>query len=229
MTSIAILQSNYIPWKGYFDLIRSVDKFIIFDEMQYTRRDWRNRNRIKTPQGLLWLTVPVSCKGKYFQKISETKLSDANWAPDHWVKITQNYRRAKYFNEIRDLLEPIYFGEHFDYLSQLNLRLIQSICCYLNITTQILNSCDFTLADEKSERLAGLCRQVEATEYLTGPSAHDYLDESVFHRNGINVKFFDYSGYPVYPQLWGEFEHNVSIIDLLFNCGSSSLLYFTKK
>ena len=97
MKKIAISQSNYIPWKGYFDLINSVDEFILYDDMQYTKRDWRNRNKIKTPQGLQWLTIPVHTKAKYYQKISEVMISDKDWATEHWQKIKQNYFKAKFF------------------------------------------------------------------------------------------------------------------------------------
>src|SRR5579859_8225876 len=137
MKKVAIVQSNYIPWKGYFDLIAAVDEFILFDDMQYTRRDWRNRNQIKTPQGVQWLTVPVLVKGKYHQKIRETEIDGAEWASAHWKALTQNYRRAAHFDEIAAWLEPIYATESFTHLSSLNRRLIGAICAYLHINTAI--------------------------------------------------------------------------------------------
>src|ERR1700754_2429408 len=97
---VAIVQSNYIPWKGYFDLIAAVDEFILYDDMQYTRRDWRNRNQIKTPLGVQWMTVPVQVKGKYYQKIKDTEIDGIDWAEAHWRLLAQNYRRAAHFNEI---------------------------------------------------------------------------------------------------------------------------------
>lgn len=222
---VAILQSNYIPWKGYFDLIASVDEFIIYDDMQYTRRDWRNRNQIKTPQGVRWLTIPVNVKGKYFQKIKETEIAGPEWASEHWNKIVQNYRQAPHFREISDWLESIYLNASYTHLSQLNRRLIEAVCCYLGITTIISNSWDYTLLDGKTERLADLCAQAGGTEYVSGPVAKDYIEEHVFTNRGINLTWFDYSGYPEYSQLWGEFAHGVTILDVLFNCGKDSARY----
>ena len=170
MKKIAILQSNYIPWKGYFDLIAAVDEFIIYDDMHYTRRDWRNRNRIKTPQGVQWLTAPVQVKGKYHQKIKETLIDRSKWALVHWKSLTKNYRRAPYFDEVASLLEPLYLAESYTHLSPLNRRLIEAVCDYLGIKTVISNSCDYTLFDGKTERLAGLCNQAGGTEYISGPA-----------------------------------------------------------
>lgn len=110
MKKVAILQSNYIPWKGYFDLIGAVDEFILYDDMQYTRRDWRNRNQIKTPQGVQWLTVPVRVKGKYEQKIRDTEIDGSDWAVAHWKALVQNYARAPHFAEIAAWLEPLYLS-----------------------------------------------------------------------------------------------------------------------
>lgn len=225
MKKIAILQSNYIPWKGYFDLIGAVDEFIIYDDMQYTRRDWRNRNQIKTPQGLQWLTVPVIVKGKYHQKIRETEISNTEWASLHWKTLAQNYRRAAHFEEIASWLEPIYSEENFTHLSQLNRRLIEEICRYLGIKTAITNSWDYRVDEGKTERLASLCGQASGTEYISGPAAKDYIDEKIFFDKGIKLTWFDYAGYPEYPQLWGDFSHGVTILDLLFNCGGNSHRY----
>ena len=222
---IAILQSNYIPWKGYFDLIAAVDEFIIYDDMQYTRRDWRNRNRIKTPQGVQWLTVPVQVKGKYHQKIKETLIDGSKWALVHWKSLTKNYRRAPYFDEVASLLEPLYLAESYTHLSPLNRRLIEAVCDYLGIKTVISNSWDYTVLDGKTERLAGLCVQAGGTEYFSGPAAMDYIDENVFTEQGIKLTWFEYSGYPEYPQLWGDFVHEVTILDLLFNCGKNAPRY----
>lgn len=122
MKKVAILQSNYIPWKGYFDMIAAVDEFILYDDMQYTRRDWRNRNQIKTPQGVHWLTVPVQVKGKYYQKIRETEIDGTNWASTHWKALEQNYRRAPHYTEIASWLEPLYLEESFTHISPLTAR-----------------------------------------------------------------------------------------------------------
>lgn len=216
---VAILQSNYIPWKGYFDLIAAVDEFILYDDMQFTRRDWRNRNQIKTPQGVQWLTVPVQVKGKYHQKIKETEIDGTAWAVEHWKALSQNYRRAPNFNEIAAWLEPLYLAQKYTHLSQLNNQFLVAICEYLGIKTRISNSSNFQLLEGKTERLADLCAQVGGTEYISGPSAKEYVVENVFTERGIQLTWFDYAGYPEYPQLWGDFTHGVTILDLLFNVG----------
>lgn len=159
MKKVAILQSNYIPWKGYFDLIAAVDEFILYDDMQYTRRDWRNRNQIKTPQGVVWLTVPVKVKGKYHQTIRETEIDGWDWAAAHWKSIVLNYKKAPFFDDIANFLEPIYQRENHRNLSALNRELLEIVCRYLGITTPITNSWDYLLVDGKSERLADLCLQ----------------------------------------------------------------------
>lgn len=222
---IAILQSNYIPWKGYFDMIAAVDEFILYDDMQYTRRDWRNRNQIKTPQGVQWLTVPVSAKGKYHQTIRETEIEGTQWATDHWKTLLQNYRRAPFFTEIASWLEPLYLTAPPSHLSVLNRRFIEAICSFLGIKTTISNSWDYPLSEGKSERLADLCAAAGGVEYISGPAAKDYIEASVFSERGIKLTWFDYAGYPEYPQLWGEFVHGVSMLDLLFNCGPQSRHY----
>jgi len=225
MKKIAIVQSNYIPWKGYFDLIAAVDEFILYDDVQYTRRDWRNRNKIKTPHGLQWLTVPVHVKGNYHQKIRETQISGTEWAREHWKILTFNYKRAPYYAEVSEWLKPVYTENSFTHISQLNRRLIELICAYLHITTTISSSWDYTLTEGRSERLADLCSQAGGTEYLSGPAAKEYIEDSVFVDRGIKLVWFDCQGYPEYPQLWGDFEHGVTILDLLFCCGKQSPLY----
>jgi hypothetical protein len=222
---IAILQSNYIPWKGYFDLIASVDEFILYDDMQFTRRDWRNRNQIKTPQGVQWLTVPVKVKGKYDQKIRDTHINGAGWALAHWKAILLNYKKAAYFDEIAEWLIPIYLKQEHSSLSDLNRLLIEAVCGYLKIGTKISTSWDYELIQGQTERLVDLCCQAGGTEYISGPAAKNYLDEQIFHKKGIEVRWFNYDNYPVYQQLWGGFEHGVSVIDLLFNCGKTSTQY----
>lgn len=225
MKKVAIVQSNYIPWKGYFDMIAAVDEFILYDDMQYTRRDWRNRNKIKTPQGVQWLTVPVHVKGKYHQTIRQTEIDGAEWAAAHWKSLAQNYRRAPHFSKISEWLEPLYFDESFTHISQLNRRFIEAICNYLEIKTAVTNSWDYTLLDGKTERLANLCMQAGGTEYVSGPAAKDYVDRKIFEDMDIKLTWFDYADYPEYPQLWGKFTHGITILDLLFNCGKDSPHY----
>ena len=226
MKTVAILQSNYIPWKGYFDLIARVDEFILFDDMQFTKRDWRNRNKIKTTSGLKWLTVPVITKGKYTQKIFETMILDHSWADQHWNAFLHNYKSSDYFSEVLAILEPVYKNPvAFKTISELNSCLISLICRYLKIDTLISSSSGYTLSPGKTQKLVDLCLQSNATHYLSGPSAKDYIDPTLFQGKNIDLTWMDYDGYPEYQQLWGAFEHNVSIIDLLFNCGPLSSNY----
>lgn len=225
MKKVAILQSNYIPWKGYFDLINSVDEFVLYDDVQYTRRDWRNRNKVKTPNGVKWLSVPVKVKGKYFQSINETKIDGNEWMRIHFQSLCLNYKKSPYFNEICDIIKVIYMKTEIDYLSELNQMFIEIICDYLGITTKISKSSDYALTGDKSERLANLCEQTKADVYVSGPAAKVYLNEDCFCQKNIAVDWFNYPSYPEYPQLWGEFEHSVSVLDLLFNVGPNSARY----
>jgi hypothetical protein len=222
MKKIAILQSNYIPWKGYFDLINMVDEFILYDDMQYTRRDWRNRNKIKTPQGLKWLSVPVKVKGKYFQKINETKISEKDWAKKHWQQIKYTYAKAKYFKEYKDVFEELYMGCNEEYLSQINYKFIIAINEILGITTKIRWSSEFELIDGQTEKLLGICKDCNADVYISGPAAKDYFNEELAKKENIQVEWMDYSGYKEYEQLHPPFEHGVSILDLILNEGSDA-------
>ena len=165
MKKVAIVQSNYIPWKGYFDLINSVDEFILLDEVQFTRRDWRNRNRIKTPAGPVWLTIPVRVKGKYFQKISETEVSDPGWAEHHWKTLTANYGRAPHFSAFCEVLERSYLECNESHLSLINRRFLDAICQILGIGTRIVDSATYGLVEGKTRAAreslrAGKCRCV---------------------------------------------------------------------
>lgn len=223
--TVAIVQSNYIPWRGYFDLVNSVDEFILYDDMQYTRRDWRNRNAIKSPNGVIWLTIPVQVKGKYFQKIKDTAVADDKWPRDHWNAIVHNYSKACYFSEYRDLFQNLYSGSHEKSLSQINYRFISAICRILGIKTTISSSMDYDLTGNKTERLVNLCKQSGATDYLTGPAAKAYVDEELFAQEGISVSYIDYAGYLEYGQLYPPFEPLVSIVDLVFNQGPSATKY----
>lgn len=222
---VAILQSNYIPWKGYFDLINLVDEFIIYDDMQYTRRDWRNRNKIKTPNGLQWLSIAVDAKGKFEQKICETKINDPKWGEAHWKSICQNYTKAPYFKDYREVFESLFLNTKTDLLSNVNFEFIKAICEILEIETKLSWSMDYSVADGKTERLADLCKQAGGSYYLSGPAAKDYIDDKVFADLGIELAYMDYSGYPEYKQVFGEFEHGVTILDLLFNTGPDAKKY----
>jgi WbqC-like protein family. len=223
--TIAVVQSNYIPWRGYFDLINSVDEFILYDDVQYTIRDWRNRNIIKTSSGPLWLTIPVEVKGKYLQKIKDTRISDPTWGRKHWASIIHNYSRAKYFPMYKEFLEDLYLRSEEKLLSQINYRFIVAICQMLGIRTSISWSMDYNLVGDKTERLVHLCKQAGATRYLSGPAAKAYLNEDLFERESIVVAYMDYSGYPEYDQLYSPFEPRVSVIDLILNEGPDATRY----
>lgn len=218
---VAILQSNYIPWKGYFDLIAAVDEFILYDDMQYTKRDWRNRNQIKTPEGVAWISVPVKVKGKFEQTIRETEIEGDGWKSQHLKSFAFNYKKAPHFDEIMALITPLYARE-YTHLSVLNRTFIEAICGYFGIKTKISNSWDYPLGDGKSERLADLTLAAGGTEYISGPAAKDYIEEQIFTDRKLKLSWFDYAGYPEYPQLWEAFAHGVTILDLLFNCGQDA-------
>lgn len=225
MKKAIITQSNYIPWKGFFDSLGQVDVFVVYDDMQYTKRDWRNRNLIKTPQGLKWLTIPVEVKGKYFQKIKDTKIADKTWNLSHWDILKQNYKTAKCFKETAEWLEPLYKNCLYDYLTEVNLHFISGICNQLGIKTEIRYSSEFVLADEKTQRLVNICKDLDVTDYYSGPAAKAYMDETLFEKENIKVHYWNYSGYNEYNQLFPPFEHGVTIIDLLFNEGNEAKKY----
>lgn len=222
MKKIAILQSNYIPWKGYFDLIAAVDEFIVYDEMQYTKNDWRNRNKVKSKNGIEWLTIPVKVDS-ISQKIDETKVFDKKWFKKHQATLQTNYAKANCFNEIKNFIFGLYEeAESKEKLSEINQIFIKGICDFLDIKTKISLSTDYNLIEGKTERLVDLCKQTNATNYLSGPSARDYIDESLFKEKNIILEWMDYAGYKEYNQLNPPFEHGVSILDLIFNEGKNA-------
>jgi hypothetical protein len=226
---VAIVQSSYIPWKGYFDLIASVDEFVLYDSAQFTKRDWRNRNRIKTPEGTRWLTIPVQQKGKRFQRIDETLVAESSWATSHWKTLLHSYRKAPYFDLYHDGLADAYRRVSDElYLSRVNYILLTTVCAELDVQTPITWSNDYVLTGGPTERLLQLCQSLGATDYLSGPAARDYLDESQFRRAGITVSYADYSDYPQYQQLYGPFEHNVTILDLLLNTGPEATKFMKR-
>ena len=225
MKKMAIVQSNYIPWKGYFDFIAYVDEFVLYDDVQYTKGDWRNRNQIKTPHGIQWLSLPIITKGKLTQRISEAMICQKKDVFKlHWKTICQNYQKAPFFKEIEELIYPIYEKKH-EYLSELNDELIKKICAYIGIQTKITKSSDYELTGDKTERVLNICLQGKANEYVSGKAAESYFDENLANKKNIKITWFDYENYPEYKQLWGNFAHDVSIIDLLFNCGPESKKY----
>jgi hypothetical protein len=225
---ILITQSNYIPWKGYFDSISKTDIFIFYDDMQYTKRDWRNRNLIKTPNGLKWLTIPVIVKGKYFQKIKDTKILDNKWIKSHLGILKQNYQGAKFFKEIWPWVESTYHSCNYTYLTEINIHFINEINRFLSLKTEIKFSSEFELHEDKNIRLINLCKDMNGTDYYSGPAAKSYMNEDLFNANNIKVHYFNYSNYPQYTQLYDGFEHGVSILDLIFNEGIDSIKFLNQ-
>lgn len=227
---IAIIQSNYIPWKGYFNIIKCVDEFVLLDDVQYTRRDWRNRNRIKTQSGLRWLSIPVEVKGQYLINIKDVRTAGTDWRLNHWRQIEEAYKKAPYFEWLAPGLKDLYVNDTEQRLSAINHKFIRLINSLLNIDTPIRWSMEFDApAADKSERLVNICKVLQADEYISGVAAKDYLQESLFHRNDIQVRWTDYSNFPEYKQLYDSFEHSVSVIDLLFNEGPASSDFLKEK
>lgn len=223
--TVVVTQSNYLPWRGWFDMLRQADALVILDSVQYTRRDWRNRNRIKTSQGLAWLTVPVEAKGKYHQAVDETRIQGRDWAGQHLRAIALAYARAPCHAEVFPWLEAtLRAAAEEELLSRMNERLIRAVCARLGLGLAISRDSDHIPRAElpaldPSERLAALTEAVGGRRYLSGPAAQAYLDPAPFARRGIEIAWMDYSGYPPYPQLWGGFEPAVSVVDLMLNTG----------
>jgi hypothetical protein len=223
--TVAIVQSNYVPWKGYFDMMRAVDEFILYDDVQYTRRDWRNRNRFKSPAGVRWLTIPVQVKGRYLQRIDETEISDPDWARRHWETVCGWYRAAPCFEQYEQVLGATYLGIEETHLSRINRTFLELLARLLGIDTPMTSSAQYPARGAKTERLLTICEAAGATAYLSGPAARDYFDESAFASAGIDVMWMSYEGYAEYPQLYPPFEHHVSALDLLLNVGSDAAQY----
>lgn len=228
MNKVIITQSNYIPWKGYFSYMRKATHFVVYDDMQYTKRDWRNRNKLVTPQGIKWLSIPIDVKGKFSQKINEAKVADLNWGRDHWNFIETNYRNAPHFKKYAEVFKPLYLNSKSEYLTDINLAFIKEILQLLNINIEIIKSSEFELFGDKTEKLVNICKVLNATEYYTGPAAKEYMDELKFLENNVKVEYYSLEGYPAYKQLYGEFDHYVSIIDMFFNIGDDTIKYFNE-
>jgi hypothetical protein len=224
---VGIIQSNFLPWRGYFDFIRETDLFIVHDDLQFTKGDWRNRNKIKTPRGVEWITVPVHYRHTS-QSIEETQVDYSTpWVLKMLNRIRESYRRAPcfepYFSELADLLiQPAAS------ISDLNLRLINWVCSRFEIDTPIKMSRDYKPQGAKTERLIGILQQVKATTYLSGPAAKTYLLPELFNQAGIQLEYKQYE-YPEYDQLYSPFESKVSVIDLLFMKGKDAIIYMGTK
>lgn len=224
MKRVAINQSNYIPWKGYFDLIHEVDVFVLYDDVQFTKNDWRNRNKLKSPSGLDWISIPVGTDLN--RRICDVIPSNIHWQKKHWKTLSQLYRKAPYFEMYWAFLEHFYRECEWRSLSQLNQYLIKHIAQeFLGINTQFLNSSELAKEGKRAERLLLILKGIGAKVYVSGPAARAYIEPEAFEALGIELIWKDYSGYPEYPQFFPPFRHDVSILDLLFHTGPDAPYY----
>jgi len=218
---IAVVQPLYLPWIGYFDLIKQSDIFVFFDHIQFERRSWQNRNRIKTPHGSKWLSIPIETKGRLHQLILETRIkNDLGWAEKHRKSIVYNYRSSRNFAKYSSVFEKVY-TKRWDYLADLNIFLIRLIAEKLDIRSQYIKSSELNVEGAKTELLVNICKTLGADEYLSGPAAKNYIQPELFEKNKITLTYHEFP-HPVYPQLNGEFIPYLSVIDLLLNCGEDS-------
>jgi hypothetical protein len=221
MKRVAVIQSNYIPWKGYFDIINDVDVFIFYDDLQFTKNDWRNRNKIKTPRSAEWISIPVGTDLR--RLVCEVELRDHSWQQKHWNLLRMHYDKAPHFRTYRPFLEDVFLSRTWTNLSDLNHHLIRTISReFLGITTEFLDSRAFDPQGQKLDRLIDLLKKAGTDLYVSGPAARDYIDPKVFEAAGIQLVYKSYAGYPEYPQMHPPFEHGVSILDLLFNMGQQA-------
>jgi len=218
---LVILQSNYIPWKGYFDLINAADEFWIFDDVQFTRRDWRNRNRIIAHGQPTWLTIPVRSKGQYHSLICDMEVADAEWAAKHWRSIRHAYAKAPYLAEYEGPLATLYeTAAGLSRLTEINELFLTRIAALLGIQTRFHRTESIPrVADTPTGRLVEICVARGADMYISGPAAKSYIEVEQFRQAGVALHYCDYSGYPIYEQGSRTFEHGVSILDVLFNVG----------
>ena len=216
-----ILQPSYIPWRGYFDLINRADVFVFYDDVQYDKHGWRHRNRIKTPDGVKWLSIPVASKGVVSrgQPIHDTRICwQQAWSRKHLAALTHSYSRAPFFTQYESLLNEIY-SRHDEHLADFTIAATVATSKCLGIHgKQFVRASELGIAGGKTERIVNILQALGVDTYLSGPSAKAYIDQSCFDRAGIRVEYAEYR-YPEYPQLHPPFDPQVSILDLLFMTG----------
>ena len=218
MKKIVILQSNYLPWKGYFELINSADEFYFHDDVKYTKNDWRNRNQIYLNFKKKWLTIP--CGVNQNRNINEVFIADNSWKKKHFELISTAYKNSKYFNHYIDFFFDFYMNKKLENLSLINKYLIKNISKkFLNIDTKFYNVENFKIKSKKQSKVLDICKKVSATKYLSGPSGQNYLKIEDFKKEGIILEYFNYGPYLKYNQFSYQFSDNISILDLLFNVG----------
>lgn len=220
---VAILQPNYIPWKGVFDLISRVDVFVFYDDVQYTVKDWRNRNRIKAPNGEVWLTVPVLTKGLRDQLICEARINTStNWQKKHYKALISSYQKAPFFKDYEYLLEDIYMKRQWTKIADLDIYLTKLLAEVLGIRVQWQNASDLRQSGSKDgEKVINICKLLGCDYFINGPSARAFMNEQLFREAGIVLEYMEYN-YPEYKQLHGPFTHQVTVLDVIFNCGSNA-------
>ena len=219
---VAILQPSYLPWLGFFEQMHRSDQFILYDDVQFTRRDWRNRNRVRVLEGSVWLTVPVIQKNKYDQSLLETKIDNStSWKRKHLETIRCHYSKTPFFDKHFPWCEKV-FNTDWNFLLDLSLETIQYLKRELKINTPLLRSSELGESGNKTERLISICKQLGATQYLSGDSARNYISEKDFSDQGIELEYQEYQ-HPEYPQHYEGFVPFLSTIDLLFNCGDKSM------
>jgi hypothetical protein len=226
---ICVIQSCYIPWKGFFDLIGRCDEYVVYDSAQFVKGHWHNRNRIKTANGLKWLTIPVVTSGRLGQPIDQVEI-DKPWADQHWRTIELAYNRAPFFGSLAPTVRAWY--ERADKqvrLTDVNVIFLCGIAELLGLKTRIVRDDAYPTQGAKTARLVGIARAAGANCYLSGPSAQAYLDETLLESSGVTTEWMSYEGYPEYPQLHGGFEHAVTALDLLFNVGPDAPRYIDRR
>ena len=219
--TLVVLQPGYLPWLGFFDQLRRCDLFVYYDDVQFDKNGWRNRNRVKSPDGPHWLTVPVLLSGHGLPRIVEVEIDRRMaWPSKHIGTIRQFYSRApyarRYLHELEELL-----SRDWRLLVELDIAVVELMCSWLGLSRTMVRSSELDIGGDRSERLLNICRRFGARTYLSGSAARDYLDVSAFDRAGIHVQWQDYE-HPVYPQLHGDFVPQLSTLDLILNCGDDS-------
>lgn len=215
-------QPVYLPWLGLFHKIALADRFCIFDIAQYQTKDFNNRNKIKTNAGPIWLSVPVESKDHFSKSLLEVKIINNGWNRKHFKSIDLAYRKAPFYADYIGKLETVLIGRTYEYLVDLNFATLDLALSALGINVPIVTASDYSFQGCKSDLVLDMCKQLESAIYIFGAQGRDYADVASFNRTGINVYFQDYK-HPTYPQLHGQFEPYMSVIDLLFNVGPGSL------
>ncbi len=219
----AILQPGYLPWLGFFNQMAISDCFVFLDDVQYDRRGWRNRNRVKGANGPIWLTIPVHQKGRYHQLLCETEIDNRiDWASKHIKTIEFNYKTTPFFSTYFDDLAQI-FSQEWTRLIDLDYALIELHLQWLGIHITTYRSSDIQISNlDKTGRLVEICEYAGITEYISGPLCQNYMECKQFHQKSINVLLHEYP-HPGYSQLFPPFIPYLSTLDLLFNEGPNSL------